>query len=77
MGLKDCMDYEKSVFTKFDNGMPDAITHLEVDSSIIDDIDLFRIKEKPLFVFVTEKLKARLELFSGMEFNDDMNLTVG
>ncbi len=78
VGLRDCMDKDKSKFTVFEaNGEPDEITNLTVHETQINEYDIFRIKEKPLHIFITEALKEELEKqqVSGLKYIDSMNLT--
>jgi len=78
-GLKECMDLENSTYSTFENGMPDEITKLVLEEDKIEAYAIFRIKEKPLHIFVTEKLKKSLEEHNctGILFMDSMDLTFG
>ncbi|WP_411812465.1 imm11 family protein [Chryseobacterium scophthalmum] len=79
VGLRDCMDYENSVYSKYENNEPDEITNLVIDEEKIDEYDIFRLKDNPVKLFVTESLKLKMEElnFSGIEFLESMDLTVG
>jgi len=75
----DCFDYENSEFTVFDNGKPDKITKAKFHLEKIPEIGVFRIKEKPVPLFITEKLKNIFEEagVTGVKYSDNMDLTVG
>lgn len=79
VGLRDCMDYENSVYSKDENNEPDEITNLVIDEEKIDEYDIFRLKDNPVKLFVTESLKLKMEElnFSGIEFLESMDLTIG
>ncbi len=79
IGLRDCMDRKLSKFTQFPNGNVDEITSLVVIKNKIEEIDMFRIPEYPLEIFVTENLKEILETeqCTGIKFSESMDLTVG
>ncbi|MDC7242091.1 MAG: hypothetical protein PQJ50_17185 [Spirochaetales bacterium] len=80
IGLRDCMDYSKSEYTTYPkNDLPDKITSLVFDETKINSIDIFRMKDKSLHIFVTEKLKRELEnkKFTGIKFYESMDLTYG
>lgn len=79
IGLRECMDLKNATFSTFENGMPDEITTLVVLDDKIETHDIFRIKEKPLHIFVTQKLKEVLEKneCTGIFFLENMNLTFG
>jgi len=75
----ECFDYGNSEFTVFKNSRPDKVIELKFITKNIPEKAIFRVKEKPFFLFVTEKLKSILEEadITGIRFNEDMNLTIG
>ena len=80
VGLRGCMDHDHSTYTVFERtGLPDQITNLVIIDDMIDEFDLFRIHDKPQFVFATEPLKEEMEsqAFTGIRFIDSMDLTFG
>lgn len=79
IGHLDCFDYENSEFTVFDNGKPDKITKAKFHLEKIPEIGVFRIKEKPVPLFITEKLKNIFEEagVTGVKYSDNMDLTMG
>ena len=79
VGLRDCMDYKNSVYSKYENNEPDEITNLVIDEEKIDEYDIFRLKDNPVKLFVTESIKLKMEElnFEGIDFDANMDLTVG
>lgn len=78
IGLRDCMDYERSTYTtyeKFDK--PDQITKLVIREDQVSELDIFRISDRPELVFVTESLKSLMESkgFTGIRFFEGTDLT--
>lgn len=79
IGLKDCMDYNNSIYTTFDDESTDEITALKVNTAQIAEYDLFRLKEHRYSIFITKKLQEKLEEagITGVEYLDTMDLTFG
>ena len=78
VGLRDCMDYERSQFTVYEKvNKPDHITKLVIREDEVSELDIFRLLDRPEVVFVTEPLKDRMEQqgFTGMRFFGGVNLT--
>ncbi len=79
VGLRDCMDYENSIYSKYENNEPDEITNLVIDEEKIDECDIFRLKDNSIPVFITDVLKIKLEEmnFTGIKIIESMDLTFG
>lgn len=80
IGLRDCMDYEKSVYTTYKSvSLPHQISKLVVHETKVHHLDLFRLKDKPLHIFISLALKEIMqkENFIGLEYIESMDLTFG
>lgn len=80
IGLRDCMNYSESIFTTFTNhDLPDKITSLIVNMDKIETLDLFRLKDKPIHIFITDKLRKELEEkeITGVHYIESMDLSFG
>jgi len=79
IGLRDCMDYKNSVYSKYENDQPDEITNLVIDEKKIDENDIFRLKDNSIPVFITDSIKIKLEEmnFTGIKIIESMDLTFG
>ena len=80
VGLRDCMDYDKSDYTTYShNGFINEIKKLIVREEMIEEFDIFKLKDKPVNIFVTESLKLKIEElnFEGIDFEDNIDLTFG
>lgn len=80
VGLRDCMDYDKSDYSTYNhNGFINEIKNLVVREEKINAFDIFRLKDKPVNIFVTESIKLKMEelKFEGIDFEDNMDLTFG
>ncbi|WP_143337235.1 imm11 family protein [Dokdonia pacifica] len=79
VGLLDCFDYKNSEYTTFKNGLPRKIFDIKFIENNIPEIAIFRIKESPIKLFITEKLKNILEEagVTGVKYSDNMDLTMG
>lgn len=79
VGLKDCMDYHRSIFSTFElkPELPDAISYLALHTEQLSECEMFRLKEEPTHIFVTEPLKEKIEAqgFTGVEFIQAEDLT--
>jgi len=77
LDVKNCMDYENSEYTTYDNKELKDITKLVVIPNKTDKYDIFRIKEKLTNIFITEDLKNEIESMNitGVKFIETMNLT--
>lgn len=79
LGYLECFNYKNSAYTTFKNGNIDKVTELQFVTKNIPKTAIFRLKEKPISLFITENLKNILEKanITGIRFNEDMNLTIG
>ncbi|MFC7348464.1 imm11 family protein [Chryseobacterium zhengzhouense] len=79
IGLRDCMDYKNSIYSKYENNQPDEITNLVIDEKKIDQNDIFRLKDNSIPIFITDSIKIKLEEmnFTGIKIIESMDLTVG
>lgn len=79
IGFLDCFDKEKSTFSTFDNGEPDEIQNIVFNEEAIPSISIFKIKESPINIFITDTLKQIIEenYISGIDFFDSSDLTIG
>jgi len=74
------MDYDKSDYTTYShNGFINEIKKLIVREEMIEEFDIFKLKDKQVNIFVTESLKLKIEElnFEGIDFEDNMDLTFG
>jgi hypothetical protein len=77
LGLRDAMDFEKSDFVSSPNpDVPSKIYDLTVDSSKVKTLDLFRLKQMPAPIFITEELKTLMEEnnFTGIRYRQGSQL---
>jgi hypothetical protein len=80
IGLRDCMDYEESIFNTYKKvNLPHQITKLVVNENKVEHFDLFRLKDKPIHIFLTLAMKEIMqkEKFRGLDYIESMDLTFG
>jgi hypothetical protein len=79
IGYLDCFDKEKSTFSTFDNGEPDEIQNIVFFEENIPSFSIFKIKESPINIFITDEFKKVIEEnhISGVSFLENTDLTFG
>ena len=77
--IKKCMDYNNSEYTTYENKKIDKITNLVTLPNTISKYDIFRLKEHPYNIFISEELKNEIEneKITGIRIEDSMDLTLG
>lgn len=55
--IKDVINRERSEIEYYDNGEIDEIYNLQINQQDIDKYDIFRLKEYPVPIFITDDLK--------------------
>ncbi|MBU3661258.1 MAG: hypothetical protein FGM14_15405 [Flavobacteriales bacterium] len=56
-----CFDWDRSVYTTYSSGVLRKVKKGVLKSELLDGIDIFRVEEKPIDIFISEKLKTALE----------------
>jgi hypothetical protein len=77
VGLRDAMSFENSDYVSSPNpDIPSKIYNLMVNSSKINPLDLFRLKQSPDSIFITEELKILMEEnnFTGIRYRQGSRL---